>query len=336
MKSLRIGFESALSFWRTVRLADHPIWTGEPEGRVYGTRELALGEQVERARDLCAADGPLDVVVPDVSSRLGRRGDVRSRVWAGPLLERHLLLVGDGISVCRPVVVFVQLATLMDDISLAEVGYELVGNYALAKDSRRGFESDAEPLATMEELRAYASAARALGVRGAARAVRALGLMADNSNSPKESCVGILLALPRVRGGAGVPGFRMNVTIRLPEELADTLGQRTIIPDFSWPNGTVGEYDSDQEHLSPAARARDERKRRAFRSVGMDCITMTKGTFRSNAELNLLVGDLEGSLRLQRRPPTARILEARARLRERLFGPESEEAALEALHGKKE
>ena len=68
----------------------------------------------------------------------------------------------------------------------------------------------------------------------------------------------------------------------------------------------------------------------------MDCITMTKGTFRSNAELNLLVGDLEGSLRLQRRPPTARILEARARLRERLFGPESEEAALEALHGKKE
>ena len=154
MKSLRIGFESALSFWRTVRLADHPIWTGEPEGRVYGTRELALGEQVERARDLCAADGPLDVVVPDVSSRLGRRGDVRSRVWAGPLLERHLLLVGDGISICRPVVVFVQLATLMDDISLAEVGYELVGNYALAKDSRRGFESDAEPLATMEELRA--------------------------------------------------------------------------------------------------------------------------------------------------------------------------------------
>ena len=94
-----------------------------------------------------------------------------------------------------------------------------------AKDSRRGFESDAEPLATMEELRAYASAARALGVRGAARAVRALGLMPDNSNSPKESCVGILLALPRVRGGAGVPGFRMNVTIRLPEELADTLGR---------------------------------------------------------------------------------------------------------------
>lgn len=334
MKVLRIGFESALSFWRAVRVAAQPPRADEPEGRVYGTRELALGEQVARALDLCSVDGPLDVVVPDASSRLGRRGDVRSRVWAGPLLERHLFSVGDGISICRPEVTFVQLATIMGEVALAEVGYELAGSYALARNSPRGFESDVEPLATVEELRAYASAARALGVRGAARAIKALALVADNSNSPQESCVGVLLALPRVQGGAGAPGFKMNAPIRLPGELADALGQKTLIPDFSWPNGIVGEYDSDQEHLSPEARARDERKRRAFRAVGMDCITMTKGTFRSNVELNLFVSDLEGSLGLQRRPPTARILEARARLRERLFGPESEEAALGALRGR--
>ena len=334
MKPLCVGFGSALSFWRAARLATQAPRADAPEGRIYGARELTLGEQVGRARDLCCIDDPLDAVVSDEASRLGRRGDVCSRVWAGPLLERHLLSVGDGISICRPVVMFAQLATSMDEISLAEVAYELAGNYALAPDSQRGFESDVGPLVTVEELRAYASAAHALGVRGAARALRALELVADNSNSPQESCVGVLLALSRARGGVGVPGFRMNVSIRLPEELAEALGQKTIIPDFSWPNGTVGEYDSEREHLSPAARARDERKRRAFRAVGMDCITMTKGTFRSNVELNLLVRDLEDSLGLRRRPPTARILETRATLRERLFGPELEEVALEALHGK--
>lgn len=334
MKPLRVGFESALSFWRAARLAVQAPWADESVGRVYGARELTLGEQVGRARGLCHADGPLDVVVSDEASRLGRRGDVRSRVWVGPLLERHLLSVGDGTFVCRPAAMFAQLATSMDEISLAEVAYELAGSYALAPDSRRGFESDAEPLVTVEELHAYASAAHALGVRGAARALKALELVADNSNSPQESCVGVLLALPRARGGVGAPGFKMNVSIRLPGELAKVLAQKTIVPDFSWPNGTVGEYDSDQEHLPPAARARDERKRQAFRAVGMDCITMTKGTFRSNVELNLFAQDLEGSLGLQRRPPTARVLETRAALRERLFGPESEEAALEALHGK--
>lgn len=71
------------------------------------------------------------------------------------------------------------------------------------------------------------------------------------------------------------------------------VGQKTIVPDLSWPNGTVMEYDSDQEHQSPATRARDERKRRAYRAEGMDCLTLTNGILRSNHELNLFCEELE-------------------------------------------
>ena len=116
-----------------------------------------------------------------------------------------------------------------------------------------------------------------------------------------------------------------------PEELAEALGQRTVRPDFSWPDGTVGEYDSDEYHRDPDTRARDERKRRAYQAVGLDCVTMTRGTFRSNAELDLFVADLETSLGLHRNPPNERMLAARRRLRERLFGPEEVSSAIRAL-----
>ena len=33
-----------------------------------------------------------------------------------------------------------------------------------------------------------------------------------------------------------VGGFEMNRAIRLPDALADQIGQGTIKPDFSWPN----------------------------------------------------------------------------------------------------
>lgn len=85
----------------------------------------------------------------------------------------------------------------------------------------------------------------------------------------------------------------MNAPIALPDRLASMVGQKTIVPDLSWPNGTVMEYDSDQEHQSPATRARDERKRRAYRAEGMDCLTLTNGILRSNHELNLFCEELE-------------------------------------------
>ena len=328
MRELRVGFESALDFWRSARVAAPGRVSEDPEGKVYGARELSLSEQVSLACNLCNTEPPLDVVVPDAAMRINSER-VSSHVWSGPILEKHLVLLSGSVRVCRPPALFVQLAAVMGEVDLARVGYELCGTYTLdgGSESVEGI----PPLANLDELVGYARSAKAIGVRGAARALRVLDNVVEGSASPEETNAAIFLASSRLHGGAGVPGFRMNVSMHLPDELAAALGQKTAKPDFSWQNGTVGEYDSDAFHRSPDARVRDERKRRAYQAVGLDCVTMTRGTFRSNVELDLFVADLEKSLGLHRNPPSERMLAARRDLRERLFGPEDIAMAIRAL-----
>ena len=330
MRELTVGFESALDFWRAARVAAPGRVVGEPEGKIYGARELSLSEQVSLACNLCNTEPPLDVVVTDAAHRHAHISLV-DHVWRGPLEGEHTFGLGDGIEVCRFPAVFVQLALSCDEIELAELGLEMSGTYGLPPRSDDGVAENLRPLVAPSELRRYALAARALGVRGAALACQALELVVPNSNSPRESDVAIAFQLSRRQGGLMVGGFEMNRTIRLPDALADQIGQSVIKPDFSWHNGTVVEYDSEQEHSTPAARARDERKRRAYQSVGMDCLTLTNDILRSNERYNWFAGELEHSLGIYRKGISSAMAERRRELRERLFGPETEEAALAAL-----
>lgn len=249
-------------------------------------------------------------------------------MWRGPLTREHLVDLGQGVSVCVMPAVFSQLAYSFDEISLAEIAYEMTGTYGIAPWEDDGAHARLEPLVDVAGLCGYATSARLLGVRGARRACAALDIVVPGSNSPRETDTAIFLSLGRGGGGLGAAGFKMNAPVALPDRLASMVGQKTIVPDFSWPNGTVMEYDSDQEHQSPATRARDERKRRAYRAEGMDCLTLTNGILRSNHELNLFCEELEKSLGLRRTPASERMLVRRRELRQRLFGLETESAAL--------
>lgn len=70
MRELRVGFESALDFWRAARVAAPGRAIEDPEGKVYGARELSLSDQVSLACNLCNTELPLDVVVPDAAMRI--------------------------------------------------------------------------------------------------------------------------------------------------------------------------------------------------------------------------------------------------------------------------
>ena len=324
---LIVGYESALGFWRATRAAAPVQHVLEPSGRTYGALRPPLSERARRVLALCGGEAPLDVVV----SRKEERHNcdlIADHVWRGPLTREHLVDLGQGVSVCVMPAVFSQLAYSFDEISLAEIAYEMTGTYGIAPWEDDGAHARLEPLVDVAGLCGYATSARLLGVRGARRACAALDIVVPGSNSPRETDTAIFLSLGRGRGGLGAAGFKMNAPVALPDRLASMVGQKTIVPDFSWPNGTVMEYDSDQEHQSPAARARDERKRRAYRAEGMDCLTLTNGILRSNHELNLFCEELEKSLGLRRTPASERMLVRRRELRQRLFGLETESAAL--------
>lgn len=325
-----IGYESALQYWRSARTAEAPA-EDVPEGKVFGMRRLSLTERTRRALDRCNAKPPLDVVVPSKQAR-HTSPLIADHVWRGPLTDRQLFGLGDDLFVCRMPPVLCQLAVARDVLDVAEIAYELTGAYGLTDQEAEGFASGLAPLTDVAELRGYAMTARALGIRGASRALEALDLVIGGSASPRETSVAIFFSTSRVRGGADVCGFTMNRRIELPARLAERVGQKVVVPDFSWGNGTMVEYDSDQEHQSPDARARDEAKRLAYRAEGLDCLTLTNGMLRSNDRLELFVQDLERSLGLRRRPSNSRMDERRRLLRERLFGTETTNAALAALN----
>lgn len=327
-----VGYETALNYWRVTRTASVSQQVPDPEGRVYGALPLSVSERARLALNLCSSEAPLQVVIPRANERHALPV-IENHVWKGPLTSEHLISLGSDIFVCRMPAVLCQLAAKLDVVDLAEIACEILGTYGLAPWTESGSVGDLAPLVDLAELRGYAASAHALGVRGSARALEALSLAVAGSNSPRETCVAVFLQRSRPLGGAGLGGFAMNQRVTLPDRLAKRLGRRVVIPDFSWPNGTLMEYDSKREHLDPETRARDEAKRRAYRAEGLDCLTLTNGILRSNALLDLFVADLEQSLGLKRRPMSGRMESSRRDLRERLFGPETTSAAIGALNG---
>ena len=108
MKELRIGFESALAFWRAVRRAGAEPEAMDQGERVFGARDRGIAERVVSARALCGLEGSLDIVVPSASDRINSE-HVRNRVWRGPVSERTLVRLGNGVEVFRPAAMLVQL-----------------------------------------------------------------------------------------------------------------------------------------------------------------------------------------------------------------------------------
>lgn len=207
--SIVVGYGSALDFWRGVRVAAPHTTSAEPVGRVFGARRGGLSALARVALGCCNARPPLDVVVDSPAGR-HHCPTILDHVWKGPVPAEARYGLGSGVEVCRPAVVFAQLATELDLLCLARVGYEMTGCYAMVPWSDEGCVDGVRPLAALGELKEYARAARALGVRGAARAEEALSLVVPNAKSPREADLAAMMALSRSKGGFGLRGFVLN------------------------------------------------------------------------------------------------------------------------------
>ena len=315
-RELIIGYGSALDFWRAARIAGAGPAT-EPEGVVFGAcRDEGLQARAKRAADLCGSGLPLDTVV-------GARGERRNcdamndRVWSGPLAGQ-LTRLDNEAWVCSFAATFVQLGSLLDEVELAALAYEMCGTYGLPSTAIDEGAQDLAPLTAVAELRSYASAAHALGVRGAKRACDALGLVVDGSNSPRETDLAVLLSLSRRKGGYDLRGFEMNAVIKVPKSQKAALGQASITPDFLWLDKKVAlEYDSNAHHLSPQEKEHDEARRRVLENMGFRVFVMTNEVIRSDVKLGTFMLDLQGALGVRRTSPTVAILRAQEGMRYR-------------------
>ncbi len=331
-RELKIGYESALDFWRGARAASGAQQILEEGGHVYGAAAMSLRELARRALTLCGSEPPLDVALPCGAARHGCDLIV-DHVWRGPLGQEHVLALGDGISVCRMPVVISQLGGSLSEIELARLSYEMSGTYGLAPWTDKGKVQDVSALVDPAEIKGYATAARALGARGAARATFMSDLVVSGSNSPRETDIAIVLMLSRRKGGFYLGGFKMNYRIQVPARLRGLAGQNVLIPDFCWPNAMIIiEYDSNEAHTTPEAKARDERRRKAFEAMGYTVRVLTNDVLRSSMRLDAFMDDIARLLGRARRPASDEILASRRQLRNELFGPELIDEALRHLH----
>ena len=319
---LIVGFESALGYWRAARAADYNP-SLDSCGPSHSDVLLELGERAKRAAEECLVETPLDVVVASPSERHCCEL-VRDHVWAGEVdLAATEYVSGAGL-VCDPCTTFVQLGRELDVVDLARVAHELVGTYVLMPWSDEGCRADVDQLTNLEELGHSAQRAAEAGVRGARRALEALAVTTENSNSPLETDIAILLKTSRAKGGFGLGGFEMNPKVRLSLEGQLIMGRTDIRPDFAWP-GTdlVLEYDSDRWHTTPEAHERDSRRRAAYIASGRTPLDLTHGMLHDYEALCSLMDELERRLGIVRSPINASMAAKRERLLERVLGMDS-------------
>ncbi len=315
-RDLVVGLYDAVEYWRLVRRTGaEQGWTG-----VYGARELSLSEKVERAKTVCETFGKLQVVAPSAKDR-PQSDQVEAHVWASAQGIDAAEVIDKGVRVSGIKQAIVQLGLVADEVDIMTIAYEFCGTYALDPQESRGFVTNLEPLVCAQELRGYAELEKARGVKGAARAARALAYVADCSNSPYETKVAIALALPRKSGGYGLGGFKLNARMELSESARTIFGFPSIRPDFSWPgNDHVLEVLGRHDHGGDAGFRNDPKRADTFLAMGKVVHWATTEQLRSAEATEAIFEDLAVKLGKRRAALGAKATLRRAALHSRLFG----------------
>ena len=276
----------------------------------------AVAPDVQTVEQLVKAVGlplPLEVTVCEASARIPSeqlRYHVRSAILPRDCFSR----ISSGIVVSSPEHCFLQMATRLSLVELIELGYEFCGRYSLPglneslETMQRGF-YDRPPLTNVKRLLSLVQQMK--GTRGQVKAMKALKYIVDNSASPVETKLAILLTLPYKLGGRALPLPVMNASMNVSIDGHSKSATR-LFCDLFWPNAKVAvEYDSDMYHTGATRIASDSRRRALLLSAGVSVITVTNTQLRNANEFEtiakLLATNLGVRLRSNENPgfPTA-------------------------------
>ncbi len=157
--------------------------------------------------------------------------------------------------VCTLPLVFLQVA---HDYSIHELIYLGLQICSYREGSR--------PRSTVEELRACAEELR--GHRGRRKALRAIRYLENESRSPMESILYMLLRLPNALGGCGFTEIILNEKIVLDDG-------NTYFADLYVPSCKLDiEYDSEEHHSTAKAQTRDRERAAHLESEGYRVVSV--------------------------------------------------------------
>lgn len=200
----------------------------------------------------------LHVLVPK-GARYIRMATVETHaLWSGDT-SLSALWVDPHTTIVCPELLFLQMAEVLPLPSLVMLGYELCGNFS--RDANDPIDGEARiniPTTTsVKRLAEYL--ATSAGVRGIAKARKALEYVCDNALSPMEALLGTVYSLPPQESGYGMGPITLNerVVVGGPNEPER---MRTRYPDLSFSFAPVGLNYDGEDHLDLVGLVRAARR----------------------------------------------------------------------------
>lgn len=213
-----------------------------------------------------------------------------------------ILRLSGGSYCCSPALAFVQSVASMGDagcieskIAMLELGWELCGTYRTKKTARQTV-YDAPQLTTVRTIKDFVR--KNGGMHGINKVRRLLPYLVDNSASPRETKLALLLMLPCRFGGYG---FGMPV---LNREISATQGARALARkgsfrgDIVWPRAKLDvEYQSREQHSGEQSRIEDSRRTNALTLMGWNVVEITNAELDDLAAMDQIARTIRSALK---------------------------------------
>lgn len=290
-----LSHTTALEYWRSVRIGTRSFVALDDAGPLLATAPTKNSLDEPGPWWLSR---PLHVLVSEGVSRR-RSSEIVCHTHAGDLPPKSILDSQNGFCVCRPELCFVQMAAMLSLPKLIELGCELCGTYDVSVDPLRR----CAPLTSTDRIASFIESAGRLN--GKTAATRALRYVMDNSASPRETILAMILSLPYSLGGYGIEAPKLNYRIDLDRRERRLAGKGYLECDLYWPQAKLDvEYDGG-DHSDPEQMQKDSMRRDALVSKGITVITVTKWQLNDGGETNAIAHMIADRLgkRLRYRDP---------------------------------
>lgn len=285
----------------------------------------SLDESAQRLLDHAGA--PIHAYVPERSKGTSTKRLV-SHVFGGNVPYGSFLDIGHNICICTPMHAFLGVSAKAELLDAIRIGMELCGTYSqwrlepnimgdpyyLERKETRACTFDVPPV--MRTKNALAFADRLSGIRGSAGAKRALKWVLDNSASPMETVIYLLLCLPKRLGGYGLPKPTLNpkITISNPD------GVKERYPDLFWLGKNIDvEYNSDSAHSGEWSRYRDSKREIELTVANVKVLPLTRPQLMNVDEFDAFAQGLRKMLGVRARGVDDGWVHRRAYLRRELL-----------------
>ena len=280
--SVIISHNSALEYLRSIppqirgdntvhRAIETPRGLARGELFSFGSRSFGLRQQ------------PIHLLTSRDSTQVRSKGVVPHQTSLEEIPPGLLLEVEDGVYVCGPELVFIQLLSSITDLGAIVLGYELCGTYSHFAPLVSGF-YDRPQLTTGQRILSATDLVR--GTRNVKRARRLLPLILDGSASPMETVTSNILFLPEQLGGNSLVMPILNCEVELDDVARKIAGTRTCVIDGAWKELHKGFEYNGSDHTDPM---KDRNRLEALAHMGYSIYTIDAARMMYYPELRKVV-----------------------------------------------